>query len=65
MYPPGLPPLSSLERHVLYSDTDFGEGTFEEQCGRFRVYLRDAIAERNGSAAPEASVPVVEPADVD
>ena len=29
MHPPGLPPLSSLERLVLYSDTDYGEGTFE------------------------------------
>jgi hypothetical protein len=29
VHPPGLPPLSSLERLVLHSDTDYGEGTSE------------------------------------
>ena len=65
MHPPGLLPLSSLERLVLNSDTDYGEGTFEEQCERFRLYLRNEVAARNGSVASGAHVPVVEPAAVD
>ncbi len=38
------PPLSRLERLVL--ETDIREGSFDEQCQRYREYLRAEIAKR-------------------
>ena len=54
---------------MLYSDTDFGEGTFEEQCERFRNYLRAEVDRRLRELAKSERVELAcrrcgEPTDV-